>query len=85
MGVRLHRHGKNRKDDRKDKTKVETYSPPPEHVEELKMERKVKRLLFEQFLKENELTLEQFNAMNPCTKDILKFRFRVWLYARNTS
>jgi len=39
--------------------------------------------LFLEFLLERGLPLKEFLASDPCTKDMLLFHFRTWLFERN--
>jgi len=38
--------------------------------------------LFQEFLREKELSVEDYIVSNPCTKDMTKFHFRTWLFER---
>ena len=40
--------------------------------------------LFQEFLLEKGLSVEDYMASNPCTKDMMRFHFRTWLFERNT-
>ena len=40
--------------------------------------------LFQEFLRERGLSVRDFMASNPCTKDIIRFHFRTWLFERKT-
>lgn len=39
-------------------------------------------LMFREFLLENGLSFEEYLASNSCTKDVLRFHFRTWLFER---
>jgi len=36
--------------------------------------------LFKEFLRERGLSVKGFMAFNPCTKDVIRFHFRTWLF-----
>ena len=38
--------------------------------------------LFQEFLQERGLSVRDYMASNPCTKDIIRFHFRTWLFER---
>jgi hypothetical protein len=38
--------------------------------------------MFREFLLENGLSFEEYLASNSCTKDVLRFHFRTWLFER---
>jgi hypothetical protein len=38
--------------------------------------------LFRQFLQEKGLSFREYLASNPCTKDVIMFHFRTWLFER---
>ena len=38
--------------------------------------------LFEEFLRERGLSVRDYMASNPCTKDVIRFHFRTWLFER---
>jgi len=40
--------------------------------------------LFQEFLREKGLSVEDYMASNPCTKDLMKFHFRTWLFERKS-
>ena len=40
--------------------------------------------LFQEFLQEGGMSVEDYMASNPCTKDVIKFHFRTWLFERNS-
>jgi len=40
--------------------------------------------LFQEFLRERGLSVRDFMASNPCTKDVIQFHFRTWLFERKT-
>jgi len=40
--------------------------------------------LFEEFLRERGLSVEDYRVSNPCTKDVMRFHFRTWLFERKT-
>jgi len=40
--------------------------------------------LFQEFLRERGLSVSDFMASNPCTKDVIRFHFRTWLFERKT-
>jgi len=40
--------------------------------------------LFQEFLREKGLSVRDYAASNPCTKDVILFHFRTWLFERNT-
>ncbi len=40
--------------------------------------------LFQEFLQENGLSVRDYAASNPCTKDVIKFHFRTWLFEKNS-
>ena len=39
--------------------------------------------LFQKFLKTRNLSFEQYLALNSCSKDVIRFHFRTWLFERN--
>ena len=40
--------------------------------------------LFQEFLQERGLSIKEYLAFNPCTKDITRFHFRTWLFEKNS-
>ena len=38
--------------------------------------------LFREFLQERSLSLKEYLTSNACTKDVIKFHFRTWLFER---
>jgi len=40
--------------------------------------------LFQEFLRERGLSVRDYMASNPCTKDVIRFHFRTWLFERNS-
>jgi len=40
--------------------------------------------LFQEFLREKGLSVEDYGVSNPCTKDMMKFHFRTWLFERRS-
>ena len=38
--------------------------------------------LFQEFLLDKSLSFEEYLASNPCTKDVIMFHFRTWLFER---
>jgi len=40
--------------------------------------------LFQEFLQERGLSLGDYMASNPCTKDVIRFHFRTWLFERKS-
>jgi len=40
--------------------------------------------LFQEFLREKGLSVEDYMASNPCTKDMMRFHFRTWLFERKS-
>jgi len=40
--------------------------------------------LFEEFLREGGLSVEDYRGFNPCTRDVLRFHFRTWLFERRS-
>jgi len=40
--------------------------------------------LFQEFLRERGLSVEDYVASNPCTKDVMRFHFRTWLFERKS-
>jgi len=38
--------------------------------------------LFQEFLREKGLAVEDYMMSNPCTKDMMRFHFRTWLFER---
>ena len=40
--------------------------------------------LFQEFLREKGLSVEDYMASNPCTKDVMRFHFRTWLFERKS-
>jgi len=41
-----------------------------------------KEKLFQEFLREKGLSAEDYMMSNPCTKDMIRFHFRTWLFER---
>ena len=41
--------------------------------------------LFREFLKEKGLSFSEYLASNACTKDVIMFHFRTWLFERESS
>jgi len=41
-------------------------------------------MLFQEFLREKGLSVEDYMASNPCTKDVMRFHFRTWLFERKS-
>jgi len=39
---------------------------------------------FQNFLQERGLSVRDYMASNPCTKDIIRFHFRTWLFERKS-
>ena len=39
--------------------------------------------LFQEFLLDRGLSFKEYLASNPCTKDVIMFHFRTWLFERN--
>jgi hypothetical protein len=39
--------------------------------------------LFREFLLDRGLSFKEYIASNPCTKDVIMFHFRTWLFERN--
>jgi len=39
---------------------------------------------FQEFLQERGLSARDYVASNPCTKDIIRFKFRTWLFEKNS-
>ena len=39
--------------------------------------------LFQKFLKSRNLSFEQYLELNSCSKDVIRFHFRTWLFERN--
>jgi len=39
---------------------------------------------FQEFLQEKGLSVEDYMASNPCTKDVMRFHFRTWLFERKS-
>ena len=40
--------------------------------------------LFQEFLQESGLSIRDYLASNPCTKDVIRFHFRTWLFERKS-
>lgn len=40
--------------------------------------------LFQEFLQERGLTVRDYSASNPCTRDIARFHFRTWLQGKKS-
>jgi hypothetical protein len=40
--------------------------------------------LFQEFLQERGLSVKDYMASNPCTRDIIRFHFRTWLFERKS-
>jgi hypothetical protein len=40
--------------------------------------------LFQEFLREKGLSVEDYMKSNPCTKDVMRFHFRTWLFERKS-
>lgn len=40
-------------------------------------------LFFQEFLNSNGLSFEDYLGLNSCTKDVVKFHFRTWLFEKN--
>jgi len=40
--------------------------------------------LFQEFLREKGLSVEDYMVSNPCTKDVMSFHFRTWLFERKS-
>ena len=40
--------------------------------------------LFLSFLQERGLLVKDYMASNPCTRDVIRFHFRTWLFERNS-
>ena len=40
--------------------------------------------LFQEFLRENGLSAKDYMASNACTKDVMRFHFRTWLFERKS-
>jgi len=40
--------------------------------------------LFREFLRDKGLSFREYLASNPCTKDVIMFHFRTWLFERKT-
>ncbi len=40
--------------------------------------------LFQEFLRERGLSVRDYMTSNPCTKDVIRFHFRTWLFERNS-
>ena len=38
--------------------------------------------LFREFLRDKDLSFREYLASNPCTKDVIMFHFRTWLFER---
>jgi hypothetical protein len=41
--------------------------------------------LFQEFLRDKGLSFREYLASNPCTKDVIMFHFRTWLFERKTA
>jgi hypothetical protein len=39
--------------------------------------------IFQEFLRERGLSVRDYMVSNPCTKDVIRFHFRTWLFERN--
>jgi hypothetical protein len=39
--------------------------------------------LFQKFLKSRNLSFKQYLALNSCSKDVIRFHFRTWLFEQN--
>jgi hypothetical protein len=39
--------------------------------------------LFQEFLQERGLSVRDYMTSNPCTRDIIRFHFRTWLFEKN--
>jgi hypothetical protein len=44
-----------------------------------------KAALFQQFLKEQQITAQLFETANPCTRDVLHFLFEAWMFEKEAS
>jgi len=42
------------------------------------------KALFQEFLRERGLSVRDYMVSNPCTKDVIRFHFRTWLFERNS-
>ena len=42
------------------------------------------RALFQDFLQERGLSFRDYAMSNPCTRDVIRFHFRTWLFERET-
>ena len=40
--------------------------------------------LFQEFLQERGLSVRDYMASNPCTRDVIRFHFRTWLFERKS-
>jgi len=40
--------------------------------------------LFQEFLQERGLSVRDYMASNPCTRDIIRFHFRTWLFEKKS-
>lgn len=40
--------------------------------------------LFQEFLQERGLSTMDYKASNPCTRDVIRFHFRTWLFERKS-
>ena len=40
--------------------------------------------LFQEFLRERGLSFRNYMASNPCTRDVIRFHFRTWLFERKS-
>lgn len=40
--------------------------------------------LFKEFLQERGLSTKDYKASNPCTRDVIRFHFRTWLFERKS-
>jgi hypothetical protein len=40
--------------------------------------------LFREFLQERGLSVRSYMASNPCTRDVIRFHFRTWLFERKS-
>ena len=42
------------------------------------------KTLFQEFLQERGLSINDYMTSNPCTRDIIRFHFRTWLFERKS-
>jgi len=42
------------------------------------------KALFKKFLHERGLSIMEYEASNPCTRDVIRFHFRTWLFERQS-